>query len=118
MALVPLIISVVAFLPILHQPPAQPSSADATRNDSLTFICLYITAVITGLYLIIFNSTPSSKYGAQILLPEIWSTHDMIYSTFNIPPSSQSGRCTTKFRVRLKLLQEGAGGDFVMISAS
>ncbi|XP_023000026.1 protein NUCLEAR FUSION DEFECTIVE 4-like isoform X2 [Cucurbita maxima] len=91
-ALVPLIISVVAFFPILHQPPAQPSSADATRNDSLTFICLYITAVITGLYLITFNSTPSSKYGAQILLagafalllvplclPGIWSTHKWLF---------------------------------------
>ncbi|KAG7026074.1 Protein NUCLEAR FUSION DEFECTIVE 4, partial [Cucurbita argyrosperma subsp. argyrosperma] len=91
-ALVPLIIYVVTFLPILHQPPAQPSSIDATRNDSLTFIYLYNTAVITGLYLITFNSTPSSKYEAQILLagafslllvplclPGIWSTHKWLF---------------------------------------
>lgn len=67
-ALVPLIISVVALLPMLHQPQVQPSSADAIRHDSLIFICLYITAVITGLYLITFNSMPSNKYGSQILL--------------------------------------------------
>lgn len=67
-AVVPLIISVVALPPILHQPPVQPSSADATRHDPLIFICLYITAVITGLYLITFNSMPSYKYGSQILL--------------------------------------------------
>ncbi|CAK9328534.1 unnamed protein product [Citrullus colocynthis] len=67
-ALVPLIISIVALLPILHQPPVQPSSADAIRHDSLIFICLYITAVITGVYLITFNSKPSYKYRSQILL--------------------------------------------------
>lgn len=67
-ALVPLIISFVALLPILQQPPVQPPSADAIRHDSLIFICLYITAAITGLYLITFNSMPSSKYGSQILL--------------------------------------------------
>ncbi|XP_004145067.2 protein NUCLEAR FUSION DEFECTIVE 4 isoform X1 [Cucumis sativus] len=67
-ALVPLIISVVALLPMLHKPPVQPSSDDAIRHDSLIFICLYMTAIITGLYLITFNSMPSNKYGSQILL--------------------------------------------------
>ncbi|XP_022155776.1 protein NUCLEAR FUSION DEFECTIVE 4-like isoform X2 [Momordica charantia] len=67
-ALVPLIISALALFPILHQPPVQLPSADATRHDSLVFLCLYVTAVITGLYLIIFNPMPSNKSGSQILL--------------------------------------------------
>lgn len=71
-AVVPLFISILTLVPVLtRQPPLQPliSSADAIRHsDSLIFLCLYILAAITGLYLLFLNSLSSNLERARILL--------------------------------------------------
>lgn len=67
-ALLPLITYSVALIPVLRQPPLQSLSANATRQDSVIFLCLYILAVITGLYLLLLNSLSSNSQRAQILL--------------------------------------------------
>ncbi|XAR69233.1 hypothetical protein NMG60_11000744 [Bertholletia excelsa] len=59
-ALIPLITSVAALVPILRQPPLEPLSSDGVRRDSLIFLILNVLAVITGLYLLLLSSTDSS----------------------------------------------------------
>lgn len=68
-ALVPLFASGVALIPLLRQPPTvQPQSPEATYRDSMIFLCLYILAVVTGLYLLLLNSLSSNISNARILL--------------------------------------------------
>ncbi|XP_004308650.1 PREDICTED: protein NUCLEAR FUSION DEFECTIVE 4-like isoform X1 [Fragaria vesca subsp. vesca] len=68
-ALVPLFISGVALVPLLRQPPPiQPLSSEAIHRDSMVFLCLYILAVVTGLYLLLLNSLSSNISNARILL--------------------------------------------------
>ncbi|KAA8515752.1 hypothetical protein F0562_018637 [Nyssa sinensis] len=67
-ALIPLITSVVALVPILRQPPPQALPTDAIRRDSVIFLFLNILAVFTGLYLLLLNSLSSNASTARILL--------------------------------------------------
>ncbi|CAB4299618.1 unnamed protein product [Prunus armeniaca] len=67
-ALVPLSTSGVALIPVLRQPPIQSLPADATRRDSIIFLCLNILAVITGLYLLLLNSLSSHVSKVWMLL--------------------------------------------------
>ncbi|KAL6289603.1 hypothetical protein ACE6H2_007113 [Prunus campanulata] len=67
-ALVPLFASGAALIPVLRQPPIQSLRADATRLDSIIFLCLIILAVITGLYLLLLNSLSSDVSKARMLL--------------------------------------------------
>ncbi|KAF3960503.1 hypothetical protein CMV_014796 [Castanea mollissima] len=67
-ALVPLFTSSIALIPILRQPPLQSLTTEAIRRDSFIFLCLYIVAVITGLYLLLLNSLSSNVSVARILL--------------------------------------------------
>jgi hypothetical protein len=67
-ALVPLFTSGVVLLPILRQPPdLQPLPDDTNRRDPIVFICLYILAIITGLYLLLLNSLSSDASRARLL---------------------------------------------------
>uniref|UniRef100_A0A2P2ILT0 Protein NUCLEAR FUSION DEFECTIVE 4-like n=1 Tax=Rhizophora mucronata TaxID=61149 RepID=A0A2P2ILT0_RHIMU len=66
-SLVPLFVSTLALIPILRQPPPQ-LSTDATSGDSFIFLVLNILAVITGLYLLLFNSLSSVASKARFLL--------------------------------------------------
>ncbi|XP_059457430.1 protein NUCLEAR FUSION DEFECTIVE 4-like isoform X2 [Corylus avellana] len=68
-ALVPLFTSGVALIPILRQPPdLQPlPDHDANRRDPVSFVCLYILAIITGLYLLLLNSLSSDASRARLL---------------------------------------------------
>ncbi|KAL4599201.1 hypothetical protein ACB092_11G110400 [Castanea dentata] len=66
-ALVPLFTSGIALIPILRQPPLQSLTTEAIRRDSFIFLCLYIVAVITGLYLLLLNSLSSNVSVARIL---------------------------------------------------
>lgn len=67
-ALVPLFTSGVALIPILRQPPdLQQLPADSTRRDPLIFFCLYILAIMTGLYLLLLNSLSSDASTARLL---------------------------------------------------
>ncbi|PON56671.1 Major facilitator [Parasponia andersonii] len=67
-ALVPLLTSVAALVPILRQPPPQPEPASVVRRDSLIFGCLYVLAFVTGLYLLFLNFLSSNILRARILL--------------------------------------------------
>ncbi|XP_038724617.1 protein NUCLEAR FUSION DEFECTIVE 4-like isoform X3 [Tripterygium wilfordii] len=67
-ALIPLLTSGVALVPILRQPPSEQLPADVIGRDSFTFLVLYILAVITGLYLLLLNSLSSDASSARILL--------------------------------------------------
>ncbi|EPS63899.1 hypothetical protein M569_10882, partial [Genlisea aurea] len=59
-ALLPLITSLIALLPILRQPPPQQPHADVLRRDQLTFIKLKLLAVVTGFYLLLLHPTGPS----------------------------------------------------------
>ncbi|XVF06753.1 hypothetical protein REPUB_Repub06bG0077700 [Reevesia pubescens] len=67
-ALVPLLASSLALIPILGQPPLQLLSTDAISRDSFIFIILNVLAVITGLYLLLLNSLSSEALRPRILL--------------------------------------------------
>ncbi|XP_022747291.1 protein NUCLEAR FUSION DEFECTIVE 4-like [Durio zibethinus] len=67
-ALVPLLASSLALIPILRQAPLQLLSTDAINRDSFIFIILNVLAVITGLYLLLLNSLSSEALRARILL--------------------------------------------------
>ncbi|KAL1073973.1 hypothetical protein V6Z11_D11G258800 [Gossypium hirsutum] len=67
-ALVPLLASSLALVPILRQPPLQLLSTDTTSRDSFVFFVLNVLAVFTGLYLLLLNSLSSKASRARILL--------------------------------------------------
>lgn len=65
-AIVPLITSAAALIPILRQPPvSNPLPPEAVKRDSIIFLGLNVLAVITGLYLLFVSS--SDRYVARIL---------------------------------------------------
>ncbi|KAH1082987.1 hypothetical protein J1N35_022748 [Gossypium stocksii] len=67
-ALVPLLASSLALVPILRQPPLQLLSTENTSRDSFVFFVLNVLAVFTGLYLLLLNSLSSKASRARILL--------------------------------------------------
>lgn len=67
-ALVPLLVSSLALIPVTRQPSPHPVTPNVHRRDSLIFVCLYILAFITGLYLLFLNFLSSNLIRARILL--------------------------------------------------
>lgn len=67
-AVVPLIVSFLALIPILRQPSLDPLPPDAVRLDSLIFLILNVLAVITGLYLLLIGTVSTDQGLARILL--------------------------------------------------
>nr|VDD04183.1 unnamed protein product [Brassica rapa] len=66
-ALIPLIISFTAIIPILRQPPFEPLPPDGVRRDSLMFLLLNILAALNGVYLLLFESNSSDVTFARLL---------------------------------------------------
>ncbi|KAK9275842.1 hypothetical protein L1049_023115 [Liquidambar formosana] len=66
-AVIPLITSMAALLPILCQPSLDPLPPDAVRRDSLIFIVLNFLAVLTGLYLLLLSSITSNSSTNRLL---------------------------------------------------
>ncbi|XP_075495864.1 LOW QUALITY PROTEIN: protein NUCLEAR FUSION DEFECTIVE 4-like [Primulina tabacum] len=64
-ALLPLVTSIVALIPILRQPPVVTLPPDAIKRDQFTFLLLNFLAVITGLYLLFLH--PSNMFMACLL---------------------------------------------------
>ncbi|KAK4252618.1 hypothetical protein QN277_014365 [Acacia crassicarpa] len=64
-ALVPLITSFAALIPILRQPALDPLPSDEVHRDSLIFLILNILAIFTGLYLLLFGSSVSDAIIAR-----------------------------------------------------
>ncbi|GFY95205.1 major facilitator superfamily protein [Actinidia rufa] len=71
-AVIPLITSLAALIPIVRQPPLDPLPPDAVRHDSLIFLLLNFLAVVTGLFLLLLSSTNSSSarllFGGAVFL--------------------------------------------------
>ncbi|KAK8565023.1 hypothetical protein V6N12_058599 [Hibiscus sabdariffa] len=67
-ALVPLLASCIALIPVLRQPPLQLLSTNTINRDSFIFVMLNVLAVITGLYLLLLNSLSSEALRARTLL--------------------------------------------------
>ncbi|URE13409.1 Nodulin-like [Musa troglodytarum] len=70
-ATLPLLVSTIALLPIVRQPPAHLlllAPADSARHDSYIFLLLNILAFVTGLYLLFLNSISSVSSTARLLL--------------------------------------------------
>ncbi|KAI4356167.1 hypothetical protein L6164_000210 [Bauhinia variegata] len=67
-AIIPILVSGLALIPILRQPQPQPLSADAIQRNTLVFLCLNILAIIIGLYLLLLNSLSSNATRARIFL--------------------------------------------------
>ncbi|KAK6947276.1 Nodulin-like [Dillenia turbinata] len=67
-ALLPLITSFAAIIPILRQPPVEPLPPDGVRRDSLIFLILNFLAVIIGLYVLFLSSVSSNATVARLLL--------------------------------------------------
>ncbi|XP_068305953.1 protein NUCLEAR FUSION DEFECTIVE 4-like [Pyrus communis] len=67
-AVIPLLTSVAALIPILRQPTLEPLPPDGVRRDSLIFLLLNILAVLTGVYLLLFSSTSYDTTTARLLL--------------------------------------------------
>ncbi|KAI3845545.1 hypothetical protein MKX03_019694 [Papaver bracteatum] len=68
-ALLPLIVSFAALVPILRQPHLQtlPQNQGGVRRDNFIFIILNILAVFTGLYLLLLNSVTAFSSSARII---------------------------------------------------
>lgn len=66
-ALVPLIVSIAALVPILRQPTLDPLPTVANRRDSLIFLLLNVLALLTGVYLLLFGSNTSNAKTARLL---------------------------------------------------
>ncbi|XP_054810005.1 protein NUCLEAR FUSION DEFECTIVE 4-like [Prosopis cineraria] len=60
-ALVPLVTSIAALIPILRQPALEPLPPDAVHRDSFIFLILNVSAIFTGIYLLIFGSSTSDE---------------------------------------------------------
>ncbi|CAN6909685.1 unnamed protein product [Brassica oleracea] len=66
-ALIPLIVSFAALIPILRQPPLEPLPPDGVRRYSFMFLLLNILAVLNGVYLLLFGSKTSGVTSARLL---------------------------------------------------
>ncbi|XP_050375626.1 protein NUCLEAR FUSION DEFECTIVE 4-like [Argentina anserina] len=67
-AVIPLITSVAALIPILRQPSLDPLPPDGVRRDSIIFLFLNILAVLTGIYLLLFGSSSFDTATARVFL--------------------------------------------------
>ncbi|RDY09940.1 Protein NUCLEAR FUSION DEFECTIVE 4, partial [Mucuna pruriens] len=67
-AIVPVLISGLVLIPILHQPQPQQNSLDTPQRDSLVFLFLNILALVTGLYLIFLYSFSCTAAIARVIL--------------------------------------------------
>ncbi|KAL3619090.1 hypothetical protein CASFOL_036660 [Castilleja foliolosa] len=60
-AILPFLTSIAALIPILRQPPNESQHSDLIKQDQLTFLKLYLLAIVTGFYLLFLRpSDPST----------------------------------------------------------
>ncbi|XP_076897248.1 protein NUCLEAR FUSION DEFECTIVE 4-like [Bidens hawaiensis] len=69
-AIVPFIVAIAALGPILQQPGSQNHQTDETviKDDAHIFVCLYILAAVTGLYLFFLDLKSQNIYIMSFLL--------------------------------------------------
>ncbi|KAJ6415428.1 hypothetical protein OIU84_004259 [Salix udensis] len=56
-AIIPLIASFAALIPILRQPSLDPLPPDGVSRDSIIFLILNFLSILTGIYLLVFSSS-------------------------------------------------------------
>ncbi|XP_074264515.1 protein NUCLEAR FUSION DEFECTIVE 4-like isoform X1 [Silene latifolia] len=66
-AVIPLLTSLAALIPILRQPELNPLPPDDIKRDSLIFLFLNVLAVMTGLYLLFFTSSTNGLTCSRLL---------------------------------------------------
>lgn len=66
-ALIPLLTSLFALIPILRQPELEPLPPDAVKRDSFIFLFLNVLAVITGFYLLFLTSISNELTSSRLL---------------------------------------------------
>lgn len=66
-AIIPLLTSLVALIPILRQPELDPLPPDGVQRDSLIFLFLNVLAVMTGFYLLFLTSVADGITTTRIL---------------------------------------------------
>ncbi|GMH09620.1 hypothetical protein Nepgr_011461 [Nepenthes gracilis] len=66
-AIIPLLTSIAAFIPIIRQPSLDPLPPDAVQRDNVIFLLLNFVAVITGLYLLFLSSAATDQMSACLL---------------------------------------------------
>lgn len=66
-ALIPLLTSLAALIPILRQPELEPLPSDAVQRDSFIFLFLNFLAVLTGLYLLFLTSYTNDMTFSRLL---------------------------------------------------
>ncbi|XP_077244724.1 protein NUCLEAR FUSION DEFECTIVE 4-like isoform X2 [Tasmannia lanceolata] len=66
-AILPLLSSFAALVPILRHPPTYQLPPEAARRDSVVFLVLNILALLTGLYLLLLSSVSSVASTARLL---------------------------------------------------
>ncbi|KAH9625695.1 hypothetical protein KSS87_019190 [Heliosperma pusillum] len=66
-ALLPLLTSLAALIPILRQPELDPLPPDAVQRNSVIFLFLNVLAVMTGFYLLFLTSATNSVASSRLL---------------------------------------------------
>lgn len=66
-ALIPLITSLAALIPILRQPSLDPLPPEGVKRDSFIFLILNIIAILTGVYLLLFGAHSSDLTVSRLL---------------------------------------------------
>ncbi|GAB2258332.1 hypothetical protein Droror1_Dr00014492 [Drosera rotundifolia] len=66
-AVVPLLTSCTALIPILRQAPLDPLPPDALHHDNVIFLILNFLAIITGLYLLFLSSSATTQMSASVV---------------------------------------------------
>uniref|UniRef100_A0A6N2JZ13 Uncharacterized protein n=1 Tax=Salix viminalis TaxID=40686 RepID=A0A6N2JZ13_SALVM len=66
-ALIPLIASIAALIPILRQPSLDPLPPDGVSRDSIIFLILNFLSILTGIYLLLFGSSSYDGTIARLL---------------------------------------------------
>ncbi|KAJ9565604.1 hypothetical protein OSB04_001570 [Centaurea solstitialis] len=71
-AVIPLITATAALVPILEQPDDSqknhPMDENVNKDDAYIFVCMYILAVVTGLYLYFVGPTSQNMFHVALLL--------------------------------------------------
>ncbi|KAI9176572.1 hypothetical protein LWI28_004462 [Acer negundo] len=65
-ALVPLLTSIAALIPILRQPSLDPLPPDGVKRDQFIFLLLNFLAILTGIYLLLIGSSASDSMTARL----------------------------------------------------
>ncbi|CAA0838290.1 Major facilitator superfamily protein [Striga hermonthica] len=84
-ALLPLIASLAALVPVIRQPPRGPRPPDLVKRDQVTFLKIYALAAVTGVYLLLLRTSDclTARFlfsGAVVLLVSPLAIPGVVYA--------------------------------------